>query len=375
MNRKKYLLLGGTGAMGKNLTSILARTSSEIHVTSRSNRKDTCSNIHYIQGDAKDLLFLKKLLQDHTYDAVIDFMVYSTEEFRERVQLLLDAAGQYVFLSSSRVYAASAEPLRETSARLLDVSEDRKYLATDEYALTKARQEDILRDSGKRNWTVIRPYITFDDYRLQLGVMEKELWLQRALSGRKILFSKDIAVHTTTLTWGFDVARGIASILGRSAAMCEIFHIATSESHTWLEILKVYLEELEKFSGKRPEIVLADHSPLLSVSEYQIRYDRYFDRRFDNSKILAFMHGESFSPPLECLRKSIRNFLQSPRFLFLNVKREALFDRITGDHMRKSELSSGKEYILYCLYRYFGEYITEKMILRLAALLRRLKHA
>ena len=35
--------------------------------------------------------------------------------------------------------------------RLLDISKDDKYLRTDEYALAKARQENILQKSGK-NW-------------------------------------------------------------------------------------------------------------------------------------------------------------------------------------------------------------------------------
>ena len=54
-----------------------------------------------------------------------------------------------MFLSSSRVYASQESPIREDSMRLLDVSHDSIYLKTDEYALAKARQEDILRKSGK----------------------------------------------------------------------------------------------------------------------------------------------------------------------------------------------------------------------------------
>ena len=75
--------------------------------------------------------------------------------------------------------------------RLLDVSHDSIYLKTDEYALAKARQEDILRKSGKNNWTIIRPYITYSESRLQLGVLEKEAWLYRALKGFQEMFWKN----------------------------------------------------------------------------------------------------------------------------------------------------------------------------------------
>lgn len=52
-------------------------------------------------------------------------------------------------MSSSRVYADSQTPITENSPRLLDVYKEEEYLKTDEYALSKARQEDILHRSGK----------------------------------------------------------------------------------------------------------------------------------------------------------------------------------------------------------------------------------
>ena len=59
--------------------------------------------------------------------------------------------------------------ITEESERLLDTSIDQDFLSTDEYSLTKARQEDILQSSKQKNWTIIRPYITYGTSRLQLG--------------------------------------------------------------------------------------------------------------------------------------------------------------------------------------------------------------
>ena len=67
---------------------------------------------------------------------------------------------------------------------------DEEYLNTDEYALSKARQENILHEAGCNNWTIISPYITFSETRLQLGVLEKEDWLWRAINGYSIVFQK-----------------------------------------------------------------------------------------------------------------------------------------------------------------------------------------
>ena len=57
-----------------------------------------------------------------------------------------------------------------------------------------------------KNWTIIRPYITFSDARLQLSCLEKEYWLKRVLDNKPIVFSKDLANKTTTFTCGNDVA-------------------------------------------------------------------------------------------------------------------------------------------------------------------------
>lgn len=171
----------------------------EIYVTSRK-QMTSRDNLHYIQGNAKDPDFFVSLL-NRKYDVIIDFMVYGTDELERRLPELLSHTDQYCFFSSSRVYAESRQPITEESPRLLDVCTDQEYLHTDEYALAKAREEDLLRKSKEKNWTIIRPYITYNDYRLQLGVYEKENWLYRALQGRTIVLPKDIADRKTSLTF------------------------------------------------------------------------------------------------------------------------------------------------------------------------------
>ena len=71
-------------------------------------------------------------------------MSYTTEELKDRIELMLSATEQYIFLSSSRVYAGTDSLLTEDSPRLLDVTNDKEYLKTDEYALAKAREENII---------------------------------------------------------------------------------------------------------------------------------------------------------------------------------------------------------------------------------------
>ena len=294
------LLLGGTGAMGKHLVHLLKDKGCNVYVTSRNQRK-SYDNVTYIQGNAHDIEYLGAILNKHSWDVIVDFMIYSSSEFANRVDKLLSSCKQYIFLSSSRVYADSQPEIHESSHRLLDVCNDQDYLRTDEYALSKAREENILTNSQHKNWTIVRPYITYSEIRLQLGVLEKECWLYRALHNRTIVFSKDIAEKTTTLTYGFDVARGIVALMGQEKALGQAFHITVDECHTWKEVFDMYIKVIERETGRKPKVMIIDQNPRVKIptSKWQVVYDRYYNRRFNNSKINQFIDTTTFKPTLK----------------------------------------------------------------------------
>jgi len=324
----------------------------KLTVTTRKHRPDK-GNVEYAQGNAHDMTFLERLLSAKQWDAIVDFMVYDTEEFRRRVQRLLCSTKQYVYLSSSRVYAESTEPITEDSPRLLDVCKDTEYLATDEYALTKARQENILRESGHENWSIIRPYITFSEIRLQLSPMEKESWLFRALHGRSIVFSEDLACKRTTLTYGYDVARGIAAIINRNEALGETFHITAGESYTWAEILDTYLDAIERNIGRRPKVVMESRwQPYHGGGPSQVKYDRMYDRVFDNSKISRFIDTSTFKPTLKALSDCIDDFVRHPTFQYVDAASEANKDRLTHEMTPVAQIPGGRQKVKYLLVRF-----------------------
>lgn len=358
----RILLLGGTGAMGVHLATLLSKQENKVFVTTRKDRMNN-TGIVYLKGNAHDLSFIEEILQEG-WDAVVDFMVYRTEEFAKRVDLLLRYTNQYVYLSSARVFANEDAYITERSPRLLDVSSDADFLKTDGYALTKARQEDILRASGCRNWTIVRPYITFSEIRLQLGVYEKEQWLYRALRGRAIVFSKDIASHYTTLTYGDEVARGIVGLVGNRKALGEDFNIMTAESLTWQEVLDIYVRTIEECTGKRPKVFYTDTSLNLSFkqTQYQVRYCRLFDRKFDNQKIMSTVPGLYFSDSMSALEKCLRTFLEKPVFNLFGGGSEALLDKVSGDLAPFHEFGDFKQYAKYLLLRILPLSITRYVI-------------
>lgn len=348
----KILVLGGTGAMGKHLVNLLAERGDKVTVTTRSIRDNT-TNIEYIQGNAKDEEFLYSLL-DKQWDAIVDFMVYTTTDFAQRLGKLLAATTQYMFLSSARVYSHTQNPITEDSPRLLNSSSDEEFLATDEYSLAKARQEDLLKKSKYANWTIIRPYITYSEQRLQLGTLEKESWLYRALKGRTIIFSEDIAKKLTTLTYGLDVASAMSALIGEPKSLTEAYHITQSKACSWNDILKLYLVALEKHLGKKPKVILLDLDKFsrCKPAKYQINYDRMFNRSFNNAKVAEFVNVAAFNKHELMLVNCLEEFLKSPTFQQIDWRSEAIMDRYGSELANLNEFKSVKQLIKYIVYRF-----------------------
>lgn len=348
----KILLLGGTGAMGVPLVELLVNAGHEIYVTSRT-EKISQGSLHYIQGNGHSNNFLDRLLADR-YDVIVDFMVYGSDELSGRLDILLENTDQYIFFSSSRVYADSDKPITEDSDRLLDVCEDEEYLKTDEYALAKARGENLLWNSGRSNWTIIRPYITYNSQRLQLGVYEKENWLKRALEGKTVVFPKEIAERTTSFTYGPDVAKAVFALIGNEKAYGEVFHIATSEQVSWLDILGYYEEIIYEKTGKKIKIKLVDGTEGLQKvwNNAQIKYDRLYDRVFDSGKIKSVCGNElKFKAVRDGIEECLSEFLENQKWLGMNAKYEAWCDKQAGELTPIWKISGIKDRLKYVVYR------------------------
>ena len=278
---RRALLLGGTGAMGSHLTSLLAHDGWDVTVTSRSGRISGDPNVTYARGDAHDPAFLGDVISQG-WDVVVDFMVWSTGAFRDVRDLLLGSCRQYVFLSSYRVFANSPV-IDERSPRLLDVSEDVEYLATDEYALAKARQEDLLRASERGNWTIVRPAITYSSGRLQLCTLECGEWLTMVLGGHPVPLPAEMLAKQTTMTWGGDVALMISRLMGLREALGEDYDVCTSRHRSWAEVVEIY-RSLLPFEVQRVALSAFEWA---CGSPWQCRYDRMYDRVMNNSKVLV----------------------------------------------------------------------------------------
>lgn len=284
---KKVLVIGGTGVMGSYLIPFLVAQGFQTDVVALDSKYSANANLRYIQGDAKNDTFLSSLLC-RGYDAIVDFMTYGTDEFLKKHTQLLANTDQYIFLSSYRVYANEEHPIVETSPRLLETSKDKEFLASDDYSLFKAREEDILKNSGKSNWTIVRPTITYSPARLQLVTLEPDTLINRARLGKPVILPQQALDAQTTMTWGSDVAKMLARLVLNKDAYGEAFTTATAEHHSWKEVAKYYekLLGLKYIAVDKEDFLTIRQDELITHCRWQLEYDRCFERIIDNRKIL-----------------------------------------------------------------------------------------
>lgn len=353
---KKVLILGGTGAMGVYLVDILNDTNGwEIHVTSRSPHASR-GNVSYIQGNARDNDFLAEVLKNR-YDSIIDFMNYNYDEMAGRIIKLLSSTEHYIWFSSCRVYAESNVPLTEKSPRLLETTKDMAFLSTNRYALRKARQEELIVRSGYSNYTIIRPYITYSDSRLQLGIYEKEQWLYRILKGRDLVINKDILHKKTTLTLGYDVALAISKCVSNPSALGKTIQIASRETMTWFDILQIYLSVIKEKTGIHPNIYLCDTMEAIDElyeGGYNTIYDRVYNRSFDSSLIESVIGEPIVYQDMKAgIRQCLANFIDKKLpFLKIDWNYEALQDYLLDQVTPMTEIPTKEDRETYVYYRY-----------------------
>ena len=350
----RILLLGGTGVIGNEVAQSL-KQEHQLFVTSRS-RTGTADGISYIKLNAKELDELLPHLQQ-TWDVVIDFLVYSTKEFTRNLPDLLKYTKHYVFISSCRVFTPTDSAITESSLRLIDTSNDSQFLDSDEYAISKARQEDLLCGAKATNWTIVRPYITFGANRLQLGLYEKEEWLHRALRGHSLVISQTLLDKTTTITPTQVVAEALVKIAKLPAPLQRAINVVSDTAYRWSEVVEV-VKEAFKESGIKPfkvHIVSDDEFAALHSRPYQAVYDRLHNRRFDNSYFISTLGSSTSSlSPMHHYKECVKAFIVSGQFGYIDVLQEASKDKICGEIASVSAFNNVKRFAKYCYFRFLS---------------------
>lgn len=327
MTGMKILFIGGTGNISAECAALLHERGHEILVLTRG---QTAIPTEYraVRADRKDPAAMRAALKGVRPDVVVNFLGYDLPEVRLDYELFQDAVRQYVFISSTVVYAKPARqlPLTEDAAlgnALWDYAE--KKLACEEW-LWQRREE-----SGFPV-TIVRPSHTYSRRWVPNPVSSGSYTFAARMEQGKPVFVHDDGETPWTLTAAADFAVGLAGLVGKPEAIGEAFHITSDEVLTWNQI---YGDIAAALGVKFPEIVKVPTDLICQLAPQltgTLKGDKAHPGVFDNSKIKRFVpEFRSRTPFRVGVGESVRWLREHPEQQNIKPELDALIEKVVAE--------------------------------------------
>lgn len=283
-NNKNVLLIGGGGTLGTYTAKELLRLGCFVDVICPEEKISDNERLRFFREYAT-LEFLSGLLHQNKYDGIVNFIHYtSVEDYKPFHKLLSENTGHLIFLSSYRAYADLQHPITEEAPLLLDVvKDDEGFLKTEDYALPKARCEKFLRDESEtKNWTVVRPVISFSERRFDLVTVSGREIIDAARSGKTVILPERAKNLTAGLDWAGNSGKLIANLLFKKECFGEAYTVSSAQNLSWGEVAEIYT----RLTGVKFRWTDTEEYVSTGHGGYILVYDRLYDRKIDNSKII-----------------------------------------------------------------------------------------
>ena len=276
----KVIFIGGSGTISSASTNLAIEKGIELFHLNRgktSSIRPVPAEVKQLISDVRNVDQTSKVLENSTFDAVVDWISFIPEQLENNLKLFEGKAKQYVFISSASAYQTPPEKLPVTERTPLE----NPYW---EYSRNKIACEDFLRKHAEKygmKFTIVRPSHTYDKTLLPFD--GGYTVLKRMLDGKPVVVLGD-GTSIWTLTHHKDFAVGLVGLLNNPKAMNNYFHITSYEWLTWDQIFNI----VGNAFGVKPKLV---HVPSEIIASYipeigdGLLGDKMHSMIFDNSKI------------------------------------------------------------------------------------------
>jgi nucleoside-diphosphate-sugar epimerase len=274
----KVLFIGGTGVISSACSRLALERGIELYLLNRGQSvRPVPAGAKVIRGDIRDPASARAALGNLTFDAVVDWIVFTPDQIETDLDLFRGRTGQYVFISSASAYQTPPAALPVTESTILDNpfwQYSRNKIACEERLVRAYREE-------KYPITIVRPSHTYD---CTLVPMDGG-WtvVDRMRRGQPVIVHGD-GTSLWTLTHHSDFARGLVGLLGHARAIGEAVHITSDEWLSWNQIFTI----VARAAGAEARLV---HVPSDVIAAYDsnwgagLRGDKSHSMIFDNTKI------------------------------------------------------------------------------------------
>lgn len=330
----KVLFIGGTGNISSSVSKSALEKGVDLYHLNRGNRPSV-EGVKTLVADINNREHTKKLLADHKWDAVVNWIAFTPEDILRDFDLFDGNTGQYIFISSASVYQKPPVNYIITESTPLK----NPYW---DYSRNKIACEDLLTALYReRNFpvTIVRPSHTYKTViPVTLGGWEEYTVVNRIRKGLPIVVQGD-GTSLWTVTHSDDFAKGFSGLLGNQHAIGESFQITSDEVLSWNQIYQT----LAHAAGCEAKIV---HISSDYICDYADRHnypsqrgnllgDKAHCAIFDNSKIKRFVPDYVATIPFsEGIKQTLKWFESEPSRMIVKEETNRFLDELIETFVR-----------------------------------------
>ncbi len=163
----KVLFIGGTGIISTASTKLAAERGIELTLLRRGQRSaEVPKNVATITADATDEAATAKALGNQKFDAVVDWIAFTTSDVERDIRLFRGRTRQYIFISSASAYQRPVgHYLITESTPLVNPfwQYSRNKIACEERLMQAYRDEGF-------PITIVRPSLTYGETQIVLPI-------------------------------------------------------------------------------------------------------------------------------------------------------------------------------------------------------------
>lgn len=302
MSKQRILIIGGTGTISTAIVGMLVKSQNiELYVVNRGHRS-VPAGAHPLICDANDVDAMQKLIGDAVFDTVIDFVVYTPQQAKDRVYLFQNHTRQYIFISTVVVFN------HENNFILNEDSTQKNRFS--KYGRDKAACEDVFNQAMKKGFpvTIVRPSQTYGYDRFPLSAKGKNCWsvVSRILNDKPVIIHGDgqsiwHMMHT------FDFAYNFIQLIGNMNAINRSVNLVNPDIVTW----NMIYDALGKALNRKVQKVHISSELLAMSSKYPLNDQIVGDKQFSN--LYTDIVRDALIPDFKCmidLQKGIELYTQ-----------------------------------------------------------------
>jgi nucleoside-diphosphate-sugar epimerase len=278
----RVLFIGGTGIISSACSELAIQQGMELYLLNRGKSiRPMAKGAIHLEADIRQPATVSSALGGLTFDAVVEWLAFTTEHIRSDIELFHSRTKQFVFISSASAYQKppSSLPITESTPLVNPFWQ---------YSRDKAACEALLEQAGRDSgfpFTIVRPSHTYD--RTLLPFRDGYTTVARMRANKPVVVHGDGA-SLWTMTHHRDFAVGLVGLLGNPSAIGQAFHITSDESLSWNQIYMI----VGHAAGMEPQLV---HVPSELIARYDPAWgasllgDKTHSMIFDNRKIRQFV--------------------------------------------------------------------------------------